>query len=90
MARDAAQIAQDHSAMLGSVSVITSVIATHNRGSDATDTDFANDMTHDEKKARVARSNSYIVHMKTLDDWGSESFTAIDAAISAANTFADS
>jgi len=25
--------------------------------------------------------------MKTLDDWGSESFTAIDAAISAANTF---
>jgi len=28
--------------------------------------------------------------MKTLDDWGSESFTAIDAAISAANTFADS
>ena len=87
MAREADQIAQDHSAMLGSVSVITNVIATHDKGSDATDADFCNDMTHDEKKARVARSNGYIVHMKTLDDWGREDMTAIDAAISAANTF---
>ena len=87
MARDADQIAQDYSAMLGSVSVITNVIATHDKGSDATDADFCNDMTHDEKKARVARSNGYIVHMKTLDDWGREDMTAIDAAISAANTF---
>jgi len=102
MAREAAQIAQDHSAMLGSVSVITSVIATHNKGSNASDgneddsdgnrivADFGHDMTHDEKKERVARSNGYLVHMKALDDWGSESFTTIDAAISAANTFADS
>jgi hypothetical protein len=90
MARDADQIAQDHAAMLGSVSVINSVIATHAKGSDATDADFGHDMTHDEKKERVARSNGYLVHMKALDDWGSESFTAIDAAISAANTFADS
>lgn len=87
MAREADQIAQDHAAMLGSVSVITSVIATHNKGSDATDEDFGHDMTHDEKKARVARSNGYLVHMKALDDWGSESFTEIDAAISAANSF---
>ena len=79
MARDAEQIAQDHSAMLGSVSVITNVIDDNN--------DFCNDMTLAEKKARVARSNGYIVHMKTLDDWGSEDMTAIDAAISAANTF---
>ena len=90
MAREADQIAQDHSAMLGSVSVINSVIATHAKGSDATDADFGHDMTHDEKKERVARSNGYLVHMKALEDWGSESFTAIDAAISAANTFADS
>ena len=90
MAREADQIAQDYSAMLGSVSVITNVIATHDKGSDATDKDFCSDMTHDEKKERVARSNGYLVHMKALDDWGSESFTAIDAAISAANTFADS
>ena len=87
MAREADQIAQDHAAMLGSVSVITSVIATHNKGSDATDEDFGHDMTHDEKKARVARSNGYLVHMKALDDWGSESFTEIDKAITAANSF---
>ena len=79
MAREAAQIAQDHAAMLGSVSVITNVIDDNN--------EFCNDMTLAEKKERVARSNGYLVHMKTLDDWGSESFTAIDAAISAANTF---
>jgi len=87
MSRETAQIAQDHSALLGSVSVITSVIATHDKGDDATDADFGNDMTHDEKKERVARSNGYLVHMKALDDWGDESFTAIDAAISAANSF---
>jgi hypothetical protein len=87
MAREADQIAQDHSAMLGSVSVINSVIATHAKGSDATDADFGHDMTHDEKKERVARSNGYLVHMKALEDWGSESFTEIDKAITAANTF---
>ena len=82
MAREAAQIAQDHSALLGSVSVITNVIDDDN--------EFCNDMTLAEKKERVARSNGYLVHMKALEDWGDESFTAIDAAISAANTFADS
>jgi hypothetical protein len=87
MAREADQIAQDHAAMLGSVSVINSVIATHAKGSDATDRDFGHDMTHDEKKERVARSNGYLVHMKALEDWGSESFTEIDKAITAANSF---
>jgi len=87
MARDADQIAQDHSAMMGSVSVINSVIATHAKGSDAKDADFGHDMTHDEKKERVARSNGYLVHMKALSDWGSESFTEIDKAITAANSF---
>jgi hypothetical protein len=87
MARDADQIAQDHAAMLGSVSVINSVIATHDKGKDATIDDFGHDMTHDEKKERVARSNSYLVTMKALEDWGSESFTEIDKAITAANSF---
>ncbi len=87
MARETDQIAQDHAAMLGSVSVINSVIATHAKGSDATSADFGYDMTHDEKKARVARSNGYLVHMKALSDWGSESFTEIDKAITAANSF---
>ena len=79
MARDAAQIAQDHSAMLGSVSVITNVIDDDN--------DFCNDLDLAGKKERVARSNSYLVHMKTLDDWGSEDMTAINAAITAATNF---
>ena len=87
MARETDKIAQDHSAMLGSVSVINSVIATHAKGSDATSADFGHDMTHDEKKERVARSNGYLVHMKALSDWGSESFTEIDKAITAANSF---
>ena len=98
MERDADQIAQDHAAMLGSVSVINSVIATHNKGSDASGggvdsdgnripADFGHDMTHDEKKERVARSNGYLVYMKALDDWGDESFTEIDKAIAAANSF---
>lgn len=79
MARDADRIAKDHAAMLGSVSVITNVIDDDNA--------FCNDMTHDEKKERVARSNGYLVHMKALEDWGSESFTEIDKAITAANSF---
>ena len=87
MPRNADQIAQDHAAMLGSVSVINSVIATHNKGDAATDDDFGYNMTHDEKKERVARSNGYLVHMKALDDWGDESFTEIDKAIAAANSF---
>ena len=79
MARDADQIAQDYSAMLGSVSVITNVIDDDN--------DFCNDMTTDEKKARVARSMGYIAHMKDLDDWGSEDMAPITAAIVAGNAY---
>ena len=45
-------------------------------------------MTHDEKKARVARSVGYLKYQKeTFDDWGSLSFTDIDAAITDADTF---
>ena len=87
MARETDQIAQDYSALLGSVSVINSVIATHDKGSDATNKDFGYDMTHDEKKERVSRSNGYLVHMKALEDWGSEDMTPITAAINAANAF---
>ena len=79
MAREADQIAQDYSAMLGSVSVITNVIDDDN--------EFCNDMTTDEKKERVGRSSGYIAHMKTLDDWGSEDMAPVDAAITAATNF---
>ena len=87
MARTAEEIAQAHSACLDGADTINVVIATHDLGDDATEDDFAYDMTHDEKKARVTRSVGYLKHQKTLDDWGSEDFTVIDAAISAADTF---
>tara|TARA_R100000742_G_C4250076_1_gene68488 strand:- start:562 stop:831 length:270 start_codon:yes stop_codon:yes gene_type:complete len=87
MARESDQIAQDYSAMLGSVSVITEVIATHDKGGSATHEDFCSDMTTAEKKERVARSKSYLDHMKALDDWGSENMTPVTNAINAATTF---
>ena len=87
MAREDAQIAQDYSAMLGSVSVITEVIKTHDKGADATSDDFCSDMTTAEKKERVARSKGYLDHMKALDDWGSENMTPVTNAINAATTF---
>ena len=79
--------AQNYSAMLDGANVINTVIATHNKGSDATDADFAHDMTHDEKKARVSRSMGYLKYMVALDDWGSEDMTDVNAAISAGTTF---
>tara|TARA_B100001564_G_C20200320_1_gene472519 strand:+ start:160 stop:435 length:276 start_codon:yes stop_codon:yes gene_type:complete len=79
--------AKNHAAMLDGASVINSVIATHNKGSDATIEDFAHDMTHDEKKARVSRSMGYLKTMVALDDWGSEDMTDVNAAISAGTTF---
>ena len=70
------------------IDYITSVIATHNKGSDATEDDFAHDMTTDEKKERVARSVGYLKYQKeNFDDWGDLSFTDIDAAITAADNF---
>ena len=87
MARETDQIAQDYSAMLGSVSVITEVIATHDKGADATSEDFCSDMTTAEKKERVARSKGYLDHMKALEDWGSEDMAPVTSAINAATTF---
>ena len=79
MARETDQIAQDYSAMLGSVSVITNCLDDDN--------DFCNDMTSAEKKERVMRSSGYLSFMKDLEDWGSEDMSSIDAAISAAEAY---
>ncbi len=84
---DTAQIAKDYAAMLGSVNVITEVIATHDKGGSATNADFCGNMTTAEKKERAARSKGYLVHMKALDDWGSENMTPVTNAINAATTF---
>ena len=79
--------AQNYSAMLNGASVINTVIATHNKGSDATNADFAHDMTHDEKKARVSRSMGYLEFMVALKDWGSEDMTAVNKAITDGKAF---
>ena len=88
MTRESDTITQAHKACLDGADTITSVIATHNKGSDATDEDFGYDMTTDEKKARVTRSVGYLKYQKeNFDDWGDLSFTDIDAAITAADNF---
>ena len=87
MSRTAEEIAQAHKACLDGADTINVVIATHAKGSDATDADFGHDMTHDEKKERVARSVGYLKYQKTLTDWDKEDFTVIDAAITAADNF---
>ena len=88
MIRESDTIAQAHKACLDGADTITTVIATHNKGSDATADDFGHDMTTDEKKARVARSVGYLKYQKeNFDDWGDLSFTDIDAAITAADNF---
>ena len=87
MTRTADEIAQAHKACLDGANTINTVIATHAKGSDATNADFAYDMTHDEKKERVARSVGYLKYQKELTDWTSEDFTVIDKAIADADTF---
>lgn len=73
------QKAQNYSAMLGSVTVITNCLDDDN--------EFCNDMTGKEKKERVMRSSGYLSHMKALEDWGSEDMTSITAAIKAATDY---
>ena len=79
MTREADQIAQDYSAMLGSVSVITSVL-------DA-DNEFGNDLTNTEKQERVLRSSGYLEFMVALEDWGSEDMSTVNAAVTAAKAY---
>tara|TARA_X000001382_G_scaffold65631_1_gene45530 strand:+ start:318 stop:593 length:276 start_codon:yes stop_codon:yes gene_type:complete len=85
--RTAERREQNHKACLDGADTINVVIATHAKGSDATSADFGYDLTHDEKKARVARSVSYLKHQKTFTDWTNESFTVIDKAITDADAF---
>jgi len=93
MTRTAEEIAQAHKACLDGADTINAVIATHNKGSDANDgsgdtkADYAYDMTHDEKKARVERSVGYLKYQKALTDWDKEDFTVIDKAITDADAF---
>ena len=82
--KTAEDIAQDYTAMGHSVSLITDVIAG----------DAMVGETDAEKKACVSRNVEHLELMKamkkedgTTSIWTDESFTAIDAAISAGNTY---
>mgnify|MGYP003122827681 FL=1 len=79
MTREADRIAQDYSAMLGSVSVITSVLDASN--------EFGNDLTNTEKQERILRSSGYLEFMVALKDWGSEDMSTINAAVTAAKAY---
>ena len=79
MTRETDQIAQDYSAMLGSVNVIESVLDANN--------EFGNDLTNTEKQERILRSCGYLEHMVALKDWGSEDMSTVNAAIKTANAY---
>ena len=64
--RTTEEIAQAHKACLDGADTINVIIATHAKGSDATDADFSFDLTHDEKKARVRRGVSYLKYQKEI------------------------
>ena len=71
--------AQAFAAMTGSISVIDNVLDDDN--------EYGNDLTKEEKKERVMRTAGYMSYQKALEDWGSEDFTAIDAAIKKAEDY---
>ena len=71
--------AKMYQAMLDGANVITSVL-------DA-DNEFGNDLTNEEKQEKVLRSAGYLEYGKAIDDWGSEDFTAIDSAVTAAKAY---
>jgi len=75
--RTAEECAADFTAMGHSISLITDVIA----GDAMADEEAA------DRQDCVDRNVAHLEIMKAKDDWGSESFTATDAAISAGNGY---
>ena len=77
MARTTEDKAQDYSAMGDSVDLITAVIA----GSQQADESAEN------RQDSVDRNVEHLAIMVAKEDWGSESMTATNAAISAGNGY---
>ena len=75
--KTAEEIAQDYTALGHSVTLITDVIA-----GDAMDGE-----TDEDKKSCVSRNVEHLELMKAKDYWTTESFTAIDAAITDGNSY---
>jgi len=79
VARTDEEKAQMYAAMLDSVNVIESVLDSSN--------EYGNDLTNVEKQEKILRSVGYLEYGKALDDWGSEDFTTIDSAVTAAKAY---
>ena len=77
MARTTEEKAQDYTAMGHSVTLINNIIA----GTQM------EDETDEDKKSCVSRNVEHLELMKAKDYWTTESFTDIDAAITAGNTY---
>lgn len=73
MARTTEELAQDYTAMGHSVDLINAIIA---------DTQMADDTAADRQDC-VDRNVEHLELMVAKDDWGSESMTAVNAAITA-------
>ena len=71
--------AKMYSAMVGMITTIDNCLD----GS----IDYGKDLTNAEKQARVLRTCGYLEYGVALDDWGSEDFTAINAAITKAKAY---
>ena len=77
MTRETDQIAQDYSAMGDSVDLINAIIAGESMA----------DESAEDRQACVDRNVQHLEIMVAKDDWGSESMTATNAAISAGNGY---
>ena len=77
MARTTEKKAQDYTAMGHSVTIITDVIAGNAMADD----------TAENKQSAVDRNVEHLELMVAKDDWGSESMTAVNAAIVAGNNY---
>ena len=75
--RTAEELAQDYSAMGHSIALITDVIAGN---------EMAGELAAD-RQGCVDRNTQHLELMKAKSDWGSESMTATDSAISAGNGY---
>ena len=75
--RTTEELAQDYSAMGDSVTLITDVIA----GNCMADEDA------EDRQGCVDRNTQHLELMVAKDDWGSESMTATNAAITAGNGY---
>ena len=75
--RTDAELAVDFTAMGHSIALITDVIAGNS---------MAEDIAAD-RQGCVDRNTQHLELMKAKSDWGSESFTATDSAISAGNGY---